>query len=182
MAVGGEKRSETQEKFVFLSKSLNVCIFQGKRHAAVLVLRELAIAMPTFFYHHVQKFFENIFNAIRDPKSSIREGAGEALRACLVVTSQRENVKQQTNTNSKTKTMSTLEEWYRKCFVEALNCFGDVPMKEKGVSKDDRVHGALIVLNEILRCSNANWEKKYENLKRLKAGKFIIHFFFCCCC
>jgi hypothetical protein len=40
----------------------------------------------------------------------------------------------------------------------------------------------LIVLNEILRCSNANWEKKYENLKRLKAGKFIIYFFFCCCC
>lgn len=40
-------------------------------------------------------------------------------------------------------------------------------MKEKGVTKDDRVHGALIVLNEILRCSNAVWERKYTSLKRL---------------
>jgi serine/threonine-protein kinase mTOR len=165
----GSKGAESFEfdikrSFEWLSEERN----EGKRHAAVLVLRELANSMPTFFYHHVQSFFENIFNAIRDPKAMIREGAGEALRACLVVTSQRENVKQQTN-NPKTKTVSTLEEWYRKCFQEAMTCFGDVPLKEKGVSKDDRVHGALIVLNEILRCSNANWEKKYENLKRLKA-------------
>lgn len=58
-------------------------------------------------------------------------------------------------------------QWYKQCYDEAIICFGEVPSKEKGVTKDDRVHGALIVLNEILRCSNAVWERKYLSLKRL---------------
>lgn len=86
----------------------------------------------------------------------IREGAGQALRAALVVTSQRESVK------------STVKPgWYKQAYDEAMYCFVEVPIKEKGVTKDDRVHGALIVLNEILRCSNAVWERKYTLLKRL---------------
>ena len=68
-------------------------MFKGKRHAAVIILRELAVAMPTFFYQQVSSFFEHIFNAIRDPRPLIREGAGQALRAALIVTSQRESTK-----------------------------------------------------------------------------------------
>lgn len=56
----------------------------------VLVLRELALCTPTFFFQQVQQFFDCIFNAVRDPKSNIREGAVTALRAALVVTSLRE--------------------------------------------------------------------------------------------
>lgn len=84
----------------------------------------------------------------------IREGAGQALRAALVCTSQRENIKSVSKPT-----------WYKQCYDEAIYCFGEVPTKEKG--GDDRVHGALIVLNEILRCSNAVWERKYTSLKRL---------------
>lgn len=154
----GSKGAESFEfdikrAFEWLSEERN----ELKRHAAVLVLRELAVAMPTFFYQQVSSFFEHIFNAIRDPKPIIREGAGQALRATLIVTSQRESVKQ-----------NIKPQWYKQCYDEALICFGEVPMKEKGVTKDDRIHGALIVLNEILRCSNATWEKKYSYLKRLK--------------
>lgn len=119
-------------------------------------MRELAAANPTFFYQQVSSFFDHIFTAIRDTKPLIREGAGQALRAALVVTSQRESVK------------STIKPtWYKQCYDEAIYCFGEVPVKEKGVTKDDRVHGALIVLNEVLRCSNAVWERKYTSLKRL---------------
>lgn len=60
----------------------------------VLVLRELAVSVPTYFFQQVQLFFDLIFNAVRDPKSVIREGAVEALRAALVVTAQRETAKQ----------------------------------------------------------------------------------------
>lgn len=74
----------------------------------------------------------------------------------MIVTSQRESVK-----------TSAKPTWYKQCYDEAIHCFGEVPSKEKGVTKDDRVHGALIVLNEILRCSNAVWERKYMSLKRL---------------
>lgn len=94
----------------------------------------------------------------------IREGAGQALRAALIVTSQRESVKS-----------SARPQWYKQCYEEAMHCFEEVPIKEKGVTKDDRVHGALIVLNEILRCSNAVWERKYTSLKRLHPEQSKCH-------
>ncbi|XP_059613044.1 serine/threonine-protein kinase Tor [Phlebotomus argentipes] len=152
----GSKGAESFEfdikrAFEWLAEDRN----EGKRHAAVIVLRELAVAMPTYFYQQVGPFFDHIFNAIRDPKPIIREGAGQALRATLIVTCQRENV------NNK-------PQWYRTCYDESLVCFGEVPLKEKGVTKDDRVHGALIVLNEVMRCSNSTWERKYNSLKCLQ--------------
>lgn len=155
----GSKGAESFEfdikrAFEWLSEERN----EGKRHAAVLVLRELAVAMPTFFYQQVSGFFEHIFNAVRDPKSNIREGAGQAIRAALVVTSQRESAKQLLN-----KPM-----WYQQCFDQAMLGFGEVPLREKGVTKEDRVHGALIVLDELLRCSNITWERRYAALRFLK--------------
>lgn len=123
----------------------------------MLILRELAVAMPTYFYQQVFGFFDHIFTAIRDPKATIREGAGQALRAALVVTSQRESSKQMLKPH-----------WYKQCFDEAMVCFAEVPMKEKGVTRDDRVHSALIILDELLRCSNAAWEKKYNSLRFLQ--------------
>lgn len=113
--------------------------------------------MPTYFYQQVSGFFEHIFNAIRDPKAIIREGGGHALRAALVVTSQRESAKQLNK-----------PQWYKLCYDEAMVCFAEVPMKEKGVTKDDRIHSALIILNELLRCSNATWERKYVALRFLQ--------------
>lgn len=61
----------------------------------VLVLRELAVSAPTFFFQQVQPFFDNIFNAVWDPKQAIREGAVSALRACLILTTQRETKEMQ---------------------------------------------------------------------------------------
>lgn len=93
--VSGSKASEyvgfeVKRAFEWLSGDR----MEGKRHAAVLVLRELALTMPTYFYQQVSPFFELIFCAVRDPKSKIREAAVEALRAALVVTAQRESAKQ----------------------------------------------------------------------------------------
>lgn len=127
-------------------------------------MRELAVANPTFFYQQVSSFFGHIFTAIRDAKPLIREGAGQALRAALIVTSQREGAKS-----------GSKPTWYKQCYDEAMSCFGEIPMKEKGVTKDDRVHGALIVLNEVLRCSNAVWERKYTSLKRLHPEQPRVH-------
>ena len=60
----------------------------------MLVLREIALCMPTFFFQNVQQFFDYIFNAIYDPKAQLRESAANALRMALVVTSQRETSSQ----------------------------------------------------------------------------------------
>lgn len=155
-----EERNEVRNfNFSYARSSTHLEYFQGKRHAAVLVLRELAVAMPTYFYQQVSGFFEHIFNAIRDPKPIIRDGAGQALRAALVVTSQRESAKQSNKPQI---------QWYKQCYEEAIVCFGEVPIKEKGVTKDDRIHGALIVLDELFRCANVVWERRYSSLRFLE--------------
>ncbi|CAD7080067.1 unnamed protein product [Hermetia illucens] len=130
-----------------------------RRHASVLILRELALAMPTYFYQSMSTFFEKFFNAVHDPKPAIRESAGEALRAALIVTSQRENTKQ-----------SSKPQWYMLCYQESMKCFlAEAPPKEKGVTREDRIHGGLIVLNELFRNSNSCWERKYSTLKSLQS-------------
>lgn len=157
----GSKGAESFEfdikrAFEWLSEERN----ENKRHAAVLVLRELAVAMPTFFFQQISNFFGHIFSAIFDPKPAIRECAGQALRAALVVTTQRESAKSQNK-----------QIWYRQCYDDAIASFGEVPIKDKGVTRDDRIHGGLIVLNEILRCSNVSWERHHIELKRLRPAE-----------
>jgi hypothetical protein len=40
----------------------------------------------------------------------------------------------------------------------------EVFSREKGVNREDRIHGSLLVLNELLRVSNVTWERTYEDL------------------
>ncbi|XP_063386567.1 serine/threonine-protein kinase mTOR [Cydia fagiglandana] len=153
--VSGVKRAEYVEfevkrAFEWLSEERN----EGRRHSAVLLLKEMAIAMPTYFYQQVSGFFDHILVALKDPKPQIREAAAKALRAGLVVTTQRESAKQST----------AKPQWYMQCYEEAMLSFEEIPTKEKGITKEDRVHGGLLILNELLRCSNAAWEKKYTTL------------------
>nr|XP_022907797.1 target of rapamycin [Onthophagus taurus] len=121
---------------------------ESKRHAAVLILRELALTMPTYFYQQVSGFFEAIFNAIQDPKPQIREAGVEALRAALVVTAQRESGKQRL-------------QWYKQCYDETQKLLSTEKVDK---FRDDKIHGALLVLNELVRVSNAKWESKYKSL------------------
>ncbi|KAH1016334.1 serine/threonine-protein kinase Tor isoform X2 [Dendroctonus ponderosae] len=126
---------------------------ESKRHAAVLVLKEFATALPTYFYQHVSQFFESIFCAIQDPKQAIREAAIEALRAALAVAAQRENAKDiQRSTTS----------WYKQCY----DMSGKLLSVERGERiRDDRAHGSLLILNELLCCANVSWERKYIALQ-----------------
>lgn len=126
---------------------------EGKRLSAVLILKEFSISMPTYFYQQIDSFFDHIMLAFRDPKSQIREGAAKALRAALVVTAQRENFKQ-----------SFKSHWYIQCYEEAMTSFSDNPLRDRTLSRDEHVHGALLILNELLRISHSEWETKYTNL------------------
>nr|CAD7429912.1 unnamed protein product [Timema monikensis] len=53
---------------------------------------------------------------------------------------------------------------YKQCYDEANNGFDEIYTREKGVNRDDRVHGSMLVLNELLRCGNVEWERNYEDL------------------
>ncbi|XP_048736860.2 serine/threonine-protein kinase mTOR-like [Ostrea edulis] len=120
---------------------------ESKRLAAVLVLKELAVNTPTFFFQQVQQFFDCIFNAVRDPKPNIREGAVAALRGALAVTSQRESKATQK------------AQWYKQCYDEAMKLFDETQGRERKLSRDDWAHGSLLILNELLRCSNIEGER-----------------------
>ncbi|GFN76929.1 mechanistic target of rapamycin (serine/threonine kinase) [Plakobranchus ocellatus] len=119
---------------------------EGRRQASVLILKELAMNTPTFFYQQVQQFFDSIFFAVRDSKPSIREGAVAALRAALSVTSQRE-------------TKASQRSVYKQCFEEALSPFDESMARDKKMSRDDWMHGSLLTINELLRCSNNEAER-----------------------
>ncbi|RDD40512.1 Serine/threonine-protein kinase mTOR [Trichoplax sp. H2] len=131
---------------------------EGRRLAAVLVLRELAVNAPTFFYQQVQSFFDNIFSAVRDPKQSIREAAVEALQACFVLTSQRET------------SSDHYPVWYQYAYDEAWRGFRDPGSgKEKGVtlSRDDKMHGSLLIINELLRASSSEGERLRREMEEI---------------
>lgn len=51
---------------------------------------------------------------------------------------------------------------YKQCYEEVLN--GLIDLKEKGIAREDKIHGSLLVLNELLRISNINWERQNDSL------------------
>ncbi|VDP09821.1 unnamed protein product [Soboliphyme baturini] len=118
-----------------------------KRLAAVLILKELADVTPTFFFQHVSAFFDCIFGAIKDSRASTRENAVSALRAALVVTSQRETEQQQK------------DYFYKLCYEEALHCFNEAKTAQHIVA-EDRMHSGLLIVNELLRSANVEWESR----------------------
>uniref|UniRef100_H3B8U3 Serine/threonine-protein kinase TOR n=1 Tax=Latimeria chalumnae TaxID=7897 RepID=H3B8U3_LATCH len=134
---------------------------EGRRHAAVLVLRELAVSAPTFFFQQVQPLFDNIFYAVWDPKQAIREGAVSALRACLILTTQREPKEMQK------------PQWYRQTFEEAEKGFDETLAKEKGMNRDDRAHGALLILNELVRISSMEGERLREEMEEITQQQLV---------
>lgn len=97
---------------------------EQRRHAAVLVLRELAQNTPTLFNVHVASFLDHIWVALRDPKDNIRTGGIEALRACLVLISKRD---------ARWRT-----QWYDKIFSELQQGFK--------LNSPESIHGSLMTI------------------------------------
>ena len=58
---------------------------------------------------------------------------------------------------------------YKQCLTEVWAGFEDQGhgSKERSLTREDRVHGSLLVLNELLRCSNNEWERLTQQLQHL---------------
>ena len=113
---------------------------ETKRYAAVLVLREIAVCMPTFFFQHVSQFFDVIFNPIWDTKPVLRESAVHALRAGLIVTVQRETAKQ-----SKHQHIA----WYKTCYNAVRAGFNQVKKKAKLSLKSKKLFSRKLVIGTV---------------------------------
>nr|XP_046918339.1 serine/threonine-protein kinase mTOR-like [Dermatophagoides farinae] len=129
-----------------------------KRHSAILNLRELANITPSYFFNHVMHIFENIFIAIYEPK--LREPAIAALRSALSVVVQRERLASNISSSSSSKSSSAARSridqqipmCYELCYKEVIKSFEDRDRSSK--DRDDRIHAALLILNELFRCSH----------------------------
>ncbi|KAG2382314.1 hypothetical protein C9374_005516 [Naegleria lovaniensis] len=100
----------------------------GKRYAAVFVLKELAENAPTLFYGHVQSFLSVIWNGLTDANIGVRTGSVQALHAVLGLISERP-------TNFRNI-------WYQDIYNQTNSNFKN--------TKTEVVHGALLAIGELL--------------------------------
>ena len=47
---------------------------------------------------------------------------------------------------------------FQQCFDEAEKSFDEMTAREKKMGRDDWAHGSLLIINELLRCSNIEGE------------------------
>jgi FKBP12-rapamycin complex-associated protein len=93
-----------------------------------MILRELSKAAPSVLFGFVSRIFDLIWIPLKDSKTGIREGAAEALSACLYLVGQRES--------------SSRKQWYRKIYDEIF--------KGCKSSSPEINHGSLLALKELL--------------------------------
>ena len=115
---------------------------ESRRHSAVLVLAELTKNAPTLIIGYVPQILDLIWLPLRDSKVSVREGAAEALHACLTLAHVKE-------TNSR-------RQWSRKIFEEIQNGFK--------VGNSDDIHGSLLALRELFNTSKKFVEGRYAEI------------------
>ena len=58
----------------------------------------------------------------------------------------------------------SFQQWYRQCYETTLNCL-ESDAASHGRNREDRIHGGLLVMAELLRCSNADWERINRELE-----------------
>ena len=101
----------------------------SRRHAAVLVLKEMAENAPTLFYFHVNVFFDVVWSALRDKQLTIRECGVQALSSTLLLVALREH--------------RLRMQWYQKIWQETLHGFK--------IGTVEGIHGSLLTVGELLR-------------------------------
>jgi FKBP12-rapamycin complex-associated protein len=112
----------------------------GRRYAAVYVLKELAENAPTLFYAHVQDFLKHIWNGLRDPSHIVRDGSKLALSAVLALISERHSLARTT--------------WYYDIFQKTKDGF-----KMKNA---ECIHGSLLVIGELLKNTTEFMSEQFE--------------------
>ena len=62
------------------------------------------------------------------------------------------------------KNLYYFQSWYKQCYDTASNCL-ETEISQTSKIREDRVHGGLLVMGELLRCANADWEQINRDLE-----------------
>ncbi|ORX99768.1 PtdIns-3-kinase tor2 [Basidiobolus meristosporus CBS 931.73] len=127
-----------------------------RRHAAVLILKELAQSAPTLIYFHVNQILENLWVALRDSKAIIRESGANCLGACLKIVYYRES--------------QIRVQWYCRLYDECQRGFK--------LGTAECIHGSLLAFLELLQHTGMFMHERYnevgDNVLRFKDHRDIL--------
>ncbi|KAI9290500.1 ARM repeat-containing protein, partial [Neoconidiobolus thromboides FSU 785] len=114
--------------------------FESRRHAAVLMIKEISQSAPTLMYEYVSSILDSIWVALRDIKINIRVSGSEALTSCLKIILQRESQHKKA--------------WYSK-ILEGV---------QKGLKMNtlESIHGSFLALKELLIDSGMFMKEYYQ--------------------
>lgn len=101
---------------------------EQRRWAAVLLLREMAKAVPNVVYDHMSVLLDNIWTALRDPKIAIREAASTAMGYTLDIAYGRDG--------------PLRGDWYLLVYEQATKGLKAGPVEV--------THGSLLAIKELL--------------------------------
>ncbi|KAJ7093820.1 phosphatidylinositol 3-kinase [Mycena belliarum] len=111
------------------------------RYAGTLILKELALNMPTQFHPHLPAVLEAaILAPLRDPRLVVREAAAELLAACLEIGAQRERT-------SAAASAATSSAPAPAAYLAKILADAQAGLK---VSAPEAVHGSLLAYRELL--------------------------------
>uniref|UniRef100_A0A1I8GEY4 Serine/threonine-protein kinase TOR n=1 Tax=Macrostomum lignano TaxID=282301 RepID=A0A1I8GEY4_9PLAT len=135
----------------------------GRRLFSVHLMREFAKKCPTVVYQSIETVFGILFSGLRDSKQAVREAAASGFRACLRITADREVTRKGARSRE-------LPSYYQKMFSTIIEAHEDSEATKKNrLSKEDFVHGSLLLLNELLVASNADAERVRQAVLRASA-------------
>ncbi|PAA73865.1 hypothetical protein BOX15_Mlig009522g5 [Macrostomum lignano] len=135
----------------------------GRRLFSVHLMREFAKKCPTVVYQSIETVFGILFSGLRDSKQAVREAAASGFRACLRITADREVTRKGARSRE-------LPSYYQKMFSTIIEAHEDSEATKKNrLSKEDFVHGSLLLLNELLVASNADAERVRQAVVRASA-------------
>jgi len=124
-----------------------------KTQRGILILQELAISTPNSFSKHYERFFEIIFRPLienQNQNNAIQEKAVKALRAVL-------------NNLCKYEKKDKQCKYFNMCFNKVFAVIDKTTTVKQNskdkLSRDDKIHGALLIINELLRFSDIEHEK-----------------------
>lgn len=64
--------------------------------------------------------------------------------------------------------------FFQQCFDEIDKQYDETYSREKKLSRDDWAHGSLLIVNELLRCSNVEGEVRYVSVC-MSLINFVVH-------
>ena len=169
--------------------SLDALKNQSKRYQNIVLIKELTFANPSRFFLFINQYFKIIQDTMCDQNLNIRYESAELFRLTLMLSIQREinqsaskthristslsaetilSPKAQSYEQEKSYFYNTNLDKFKTCFemsISELERLGNEIQNSNFFDNHHRIHGCLLIILEMARFSNLNFERTIEKYK-----------------